>query len=290
MTEHARTASEAGAPARTSRYRHIDGWAYPDGVRLAVNFTIDFDAMLNRRALGEPPMELTQGEFGGRTGIWRLMDLFERQQVGLTIFVPGRICELYPASVRDAARRGFEVANHMWEHRIPGPDLDWDHVSRTTKALADLTGRRPVGTRSRHRLVNLARDGYLYTSNGAADEIPYYVSDGDTTLLNLPFHYALDDAMYFHFGWFHCDNAGNRLADCDDVYDIWLAAFDRLYEAGTYANICTHDFVSGRGLRIAMLERLITEMKRRPGVWFPTCEELARYCYEKFPPSAAKGI
>ena len=272
-----------------ARYRHIEGWGYPDGVRLAVNFTIDFDAQLNRRVLGEPPMELAQGEFGGRTGIWRLLDLFDRQGIGLTLFTPGRIAELYPASLREAARCGFEIANHMWEHRVPAePELEWAHLRKTTDALEALGGRRPVGSRSRHRLASLARDGYLYTSNGAADEIPYYVSDGETTLLNLPFHYALDDAMYFHFGWLASENAGQRLVDCDTVHDIWLAHFDRLYAEGRYMNICLHDFVSGRGLRIMMLERLIAEMRRRPGVWFPTCKTLARYCLERFPPARAE--
>jgi hypothetical protein len=45
-----------------------------------------------------------------------------------------------------------------------------------------------------------------------------------------------------------------------------------------------HPFVSGRALRVAMLDRLITRMKSLPGVWFPSCEEVARHCLEKFPP------
>lgn len=269
-----------------TRYRHIQGWRYPDGVRLAINFTIDFDAQLFRRVLNEPPLELAQGEFGGRTGIWRLLELFERHRIGLTIFTPGRIAELYPASLREAARCGFEIANHMWEHRVPAePELEWDHLQRTTAALEAISGLRPVGSRSRHHLALLARGGYRYTSSGAADEIPYYVTDGDATVLNLPFHYALDDAMYYHFGWLASDNAGQRLADCDTVHDIWLTHFERLYAEGKYMNICLHDFVSGRGLRILMLDRLITEMKRRPGVWFPTCATLAGYCLEGFPPA-----
>jgi hypothetical protein len=36
-----------------------------------------------------------------------------------------------------------------------------------------------------------------------------------------------------------------------------------------------------------MLERLIARMKTLPGVWFPTCEEVARYCIERHPPRAA---
>lgn len=272
-----------------STIERIENWAYPDGIRLAVNVTLDFDAQLNRRAQDEPPMELTQGEFGGRVGIWRLMDLCARHGVGLTIFTPGRICELYPGSLRAAVKHGFELANHMWEHRVPRePELEWDHLRRTTEALQAITGTRPVGTRSRHAFSSLARDGYIYTSNDAADDIPYYRTDGAATLLNLPFHYALDDAMYFHFSWFQSDNAGQRLADPDAVYDIFLGNFRQLYAMSRYMNICVHDFVSGRAMRVAMLERLIVEMKRHPGVWFPTCAELARYCFETFPPAASR--
>ena len=37
---------------------------------------------------------------------------------------------------------------------------------------------------------------------------------------------------------------------------------------------------------VAMVDRLITRMKTLPGVWFPSCEEVARWCLEKFPPRA----
>jgi hypothetical protein len=44
-----------------------------------------------------------------------------------------------------------------------------------------------------------------------------------------------------------------------------------------------HPFVSGRALRIAMLDRLIERMKRLPGVWFPTCEQVARHVLAAHP-------
>ena len=39
-------------------------------------------------------------------------------------------------------------------------------------------------------------------------------------------------------------------------------------------------------MRVAMLDRLITRMKELPGVWFPSCEQVARWCLEQFPPRA----
>jgi len=68
-----------------------------------------------------------------------------------------------------------------------------------------------------------------------------------------------------------------------------MSAFRQLYKMGRIMEITFHPFVMGRSLRIAMLERLIIEMKKWPGVWFPTYEELARYCLERFPyPAEAK--
>ena len=122
-------------------FQRIEHFSYPAGIRLAVNFTVDYDAMINRRLQNEPAMELTQGEFGGRTGVWRLLELFQRQGIKATFFTPGRICELYPRSLAEVVAQGHEVANHMWEHRIPeDPELEWDHLRKTTEALQKVSG------------------------------------------------------------------------------------------------------------------------------------------------------
>ena len=267
----------------------IKNFEYPKGIRMAVNFTVDFDGQLFRRLKNEPIMELTKGEFGGRVGIWRILDLFDKHGIKLTIFAPGRICELYPDSLEEAARRGHEVANHMWEHRIPSDEeLEKDHLEKATRAIENLCKKKPVGTRSRHKLSLLKNMGYLYLSKNAADDLPYYVYDeeGRNGLLNFPFHLVLDDAMYFSFSWLGSKNAGQRLEEPGKVFEIWLSTFRHFYRLGAYMNICLHDFVTGRSFRIAMLDRLINEMKKMPGVWFPTCEELALYCLENFPAPA----
>jgi peptidoglycan/xylan/chitin deacetylase (PgdA/CDA1 family) len=268
----------AAAKAYAAGHRRIGELLYPPGVRMAVNFTADFDAMLLRRLMNEPPMQLAKGEFGGRVGIWRLIELFDTHDVKATIFTPGRICELYPQAVRAAACSGHEIADHMWEHRVPKePELERDHLRKTSQALERLTGRRPVGTRSSHSLALLRDEGFIYVSEGSGDHLPYYVSDGLGSVLNLPFHYAIDDAMFFSFAWLGSGNDAQRITDPDRVFDLWWDAFMHQYRAGGYLNICLHPFVSGRALRIAMLDRLIGRMKTLPGVWFPSCEELARH-------------
>ena len=55
----------SAADAYAARHQFIPDLTWPEGVRIAVNFTCDFDAMLLRRLLNEPPMQLAKGEFGG---------------------------------------------------------------------------------------------------------------------------------------------------------------------------------------------------------------------------------
>jgi hypothetical protein len=74
------------------------------------------------------------------------------------------------------------------------------------------------------------------------------------------------------------DPSAQRITDPERVFDIWWAAFRQQYNVGGYLNVCMHPFQSGRALRIAMLARLIARMKTLPGVWFPTCEQVARHC------------
>ncbi len=277
------------ARAFGNRHRRIAGLTWPDGARIAVNFTADFDAMLLRRLLNEPPMQLAKGEFGGRVGIWRLLDLFNSHGIKATIFTPGRICELYPQALRAAHAAGHEIADHMWEHRVPKDmQLELDHLTKTGRALSAITGRKPVGSRSEHTLALLKQEGFLYTSHDTADHLPYYLTDavGEATLLNLPFHYAIDDAMFYSFAWLGSGNAAQRITDTDRVFDLWWEAFLHQYHAGGgYLNVCLHPFVSGRAQRIDMLDRLMTRMKALPGVWFPTCEQVARHCLSHFPPA-----
>src|SRR6202140_2989510 len=82
-----------------ARHQVIADCAWPGGGPIAVIFPADFDAMLLRRLLNEPPMQLAKGEFGGRVGIWRLIELFDSHGIKATIFTPGRIRELYPQAL-----------------------------------------------------------------------------------------------------------------------------------------------------------------------------------------------
>lgn len=284
----AEIAALAAAAARAdAHHEFIPRIAWPAGVRMAVNVTLDFDAMLLRRLLGEPPSQLAKGEFGGRVGIWRMIALFDSHGIKGTVFTPGRIAELYPAALRHAHAQGHEIADHMWEHHVPKDRaLERDHLGRAAAAIAAITGRRPVGTRSWHSQDLLQEEGFIYNSHGHAHHLPHYLRDAGNgrALLNLPFHYVIDDAMFYSFAWLGSGNAAQRISDPERVCDMWWDAFWQQYQQGGYLNVVMHPFVSGRALRVAMMDRLFARMRALPGVWFPTSEALARHVLAAHPP------
>jgi len=102
----------------------------------------------------------------------------------------------------------------MWEHRVPKEAaLEEDHLAKTAAAIEKISGRRPVGTRSGHSASLLCKHEYIYRSEGSADQLPHYVVDesGNNCLVHLPFHYVIDDAMFFSFAWLGSENAAQRI-------------------------------------------------------------------------------
>jgi hypothetical protein len=93
-------------------------------------------------------------------------------------------------------------------------------------------------------------------------------------IVQLPVEWILDDYPYF---WMDRFATIRPTMTPDEVLSIWQAEFDVAYEERGMFILTMHPHVIGHRSRMAMLERLVTHMKSRPGVWFATHEQIARY-------------
>lgn len=113
----------------------------------------------------------------------RVLDLLDEEQTTLTFFVVGAdaAAPQHRRLVRAIADRGHEIGNHSfehepWLHRYSREQLEAEIV-RTQDAIADATGRRPLGFRgpgyswSPTLLEVLADQGYAYD----ASTLPTYI-------------------------------------------------------------------------------------------------------------------
>jgi peptidoglycan/xylan/chitin deacetylase (PgdA/CDA1 family) len=178
-----------------------------------------------------------------------------------------------------------EVGLHGWIHernsQLDEP-TERDLLKKAADTLTTAAGRRPVGMRTPSwdyspSTVKIAKElGLLYDSSLMADDRPYEVLAGGqpTGIVELPVEWILDDYPYF---WMDRFSTIRPTMTPDEVLSIWKGEFDGAYEERGMFILTMHPHVIGHRARIAMLDRLVTYMKSKPGVWFATHEQIARH-------------
>jgi peptidoglycan/xylan/chitin deacetylase (PgdA/CDA1 family) len=257
------------------------------GARIAVGLSFDFDNETPslRDGLTSPAL-MAQGEYGARSGLPRILRLLDKYHVPATFFIPAISAKLHPQGVRDiVSKQRHEIGVHGWIHERNSLLAEADErelMRRSIEALTQITGKKPVGMRTPSwdfspATMKLVREfGLLYDSSLMADDRPYEVLvDGSATgVVELPVEWIMDDFPYFGMDR---TTTLRPYTTPDEVFSIWRAEFDKAYEEGTMFILTMHPHVIGHRSRVAMLERLVQYMRSRPGVWFATHEEIARF-------------
>ncbi|MFT4862240.1 MAG: peptidoglycan/xylan/chitin deacetylase (PgdA/CDA1 family) [Pseudohongiellaceae bacterium] len=264
--------------------RDLNPQSWPGGARVAVLLSYDVD---NETVMGLRNGEisvgpLSQGQYGHRVALPRIVKLMDDENIPATFFFPAWSLKIAPeqAALINASGQ-HEIAVHGWIHEL-NTVLDAETEERLLRQATDeiqaITGKRPVGYRApswNHspNTLSIVRDmDFLYESSLMHDDRPYeLMQNGEATgLVELPVEWILDDAPLFN-------PRGNSYMNPRDVMQVWIDEFDKAWEEGTMFSLTMHPHVSGHRSRIVALEGLIEHIKNKPGVWFATHEEAARY-------------
>jgi peptidoglycan-N-acetylglucosamine deacetylase len=256
---------------------------WPNGARVAVCLSFDVDNELLQRE-NPLPVALSVGEYGATTSLPRILNLLDRHNVPATFFMPAMSSMLHPDMVPSIlARRRHEIGVHGWIHEF------WPGIGDATKEeklltqsidyLTKVTGKRPVGVRapgsgfSPHTFGLIRKAGFLYDSSLLAADEPYEIAfEGKPSgVIELPISEVDNDYPYYG------ETANGALPSPEAVFQVYKAEFDLAFEERTMFILTQHPHVGGRRSRIVQLDRLITYIKTKPGVWFATMEQVANY-------------
>jgi peptidoglycan/xylan/chitin deacetylase (PgdA/CDA1 family) len=268
--------------------RDLNPSEWPGAARVAVllSFDVDNETVQGLRDGTVSVGPLSQGEYGHRVALPRVLRLLQEENVPATFFFPAWSLKLAPeqAEMIQAAQM-HEIAVHGWIHeRNSALDEATERrlLEDAVETVTEITGRRPVGYRAPSwnfspNTLSIVRDlDFLYESSLMADDRPYeLLQNGEATgLVELPVEWILDDAPLFN-------PQGNSYSPPRDVAQVWMDEFDKAWEEGTMFLLTMHPHVSGHRSRIVALEMLLDHMKAKGGVWFATHEEAARYVKEQ---------
>lgn len=258
--------------------------AWPNGARIAVGLSFDVDNATATLSTGNLDYEiLSRGEYGAVDGLPRILRILDRQQVPASFFIPAVSAVLHPQVIKDiqAAKSAHEIGVHGWIHeRLPLLNNEQEEqrlLTQSIDTLTKMTGKRPIGYRApswKHSgwtMGQVKAAGFLYDSSLMASDDAYeLLLDGKPTgVVELPIERILDDSPYFG------SNADGSNPSVGDVYEVFQSEFDVAYEEGGLYLLTMHPHMTGHRSRAAMLERLIQYMKKKPGVWFATHEQIA---------------
>ena len=176
-----------------------------------------------------------------------------------------------------------EIGVHGWIHEhLPSVNdaaAEQDMLTRAVETLTRAIGKRPVGYRapswqfSAWTMKQVKDAGFLYDSSLMASDDAYEIllDKQPTGVVELPIERILDDFPYFG----GATNGG--LPNPDLIEQVFRSEFDVAYEEGGLFVLTMHPHITGHRSRAAGLEKLIVHMKSKPGVWFATHEQIARY-------------
>ena len=276
---------KAVAPVRAGRRLTPKSW--PNGARVAVSITFDDDNESYMLAAGETsPTTLSSGEFGAKSGLPRILRLLDKYQLPSTFFIPAVSAMLHPEMIPAIMKSGrHEIGVHGWIHEYPPATGSAEEEERLLNKAIDYlttaTGKRPGGYRApagafRANTLDLVRKaGFLYESSLQAMDEPYeIVANGEPTgLVELGIDWSLTESVYL--------GRSGAMPSPEALFQLFREEFDGAYAERTMFVLTLHPHIVGHRAPMQHLEKLIAYMRSKPGVWFATTEQIARYVKEQ---------
>lgn len=238
----------------------------------------------------------TWREYGQRVGVWRMIDLFDKEGVQASCTINAKMALKRRAVVDAALERGWEIVPHNFVQDELLTDYMFDEKAERDVILRTLdTYEKTVGKKAKGWLSSslrstlntidiLSEEGLIFITDLLNDDQPYLVKTrSGNPMVSVPYTSEVNDFSFLRQG-----------LTVDTGFQMFKEQFDWLYEesaeSGRFMNLGLHPHVIGQPFRIRALRDFIQYAKQFDDVWFATREEIAQWYLENhqthIPPKA----
>jgi peptidoglycan/xylan/chitin deacetylase (PgdA/CDA1 family) len=282
-------------------------WEWPDGAFVVVNLVLVYEEGSEYSVMwgddrndgwgeyadpGVQPPQRDPGteshyEYGSRAGVWRLARIFDHAELPVTVSGTAVALELNPAVAEWMKERDHDLLGHGWrwtEAWTLSCDEERASIAQAIETYERILGSQPLGWNSRGwpsestRELLLELGGFLYHSEGSADDVPYYEPVGDGSMLVVPYSKTYNDSRFLM-------NPG--FASPRDFVDTTVMGLDELLREGkerpTMMTVAVHARWSGQAARAAAVREFIDHARRQSGVRFMRRCDIARWWLDRYP-------
>ena len=282
---------------------------WPGGARIALNINLNFEGggehslmdgdSASEGALNDigfpaydglrSPMVESVFEYGSRVGGWRLLALFRRFGMKISLLAVARAAERNPQLTRAYAAEGHEIVSHHYRwldyHAMPEAE-ERDHIRLAFDTFERVCGAAPVGWMTGRPSANtrrlLAETGrLLYDRDSLNDELPYWRKVAGKPYLVIPYSFETNDNRF---------DQNHGFSTSGDFARYMIDCFDTLYAEGAerpkLMSLAIHDRIIGRPGRIAGLVAFLEHVRRHTDVWIATGRQIAEHWRAVHPAAA----
>lgn len=257
---------------------------WPNRARVAVTWTVIFEIIAGS-SQAYTGSDAKYSLFGGRRGVWRLLDLLDSHQIKGSFLVGGYAAEKFPAAVQEIRRRGHEIAGYGYssDRWLDGlsPNEERQDILKTLDILERVSGSRPVGWVSPdlrpgdRTLEVLAGAGIQWNGDFPNDDLPYVVQAAGKPLVIIPYTKESDDREIYQVNRQQPRVWTNNFIDSLDALHEEGATHPKMLNASIRAHLL------GRSLGKVAIDRAIRHARSLPQVWFTTRTEIAQWWLQR---------
>lgn len=218
-------------------------------------------------------------EYGNRIGVFRLLEIFDRLNLKVTVAANSEACVQYPYLIAALRERGYEFAAHgthstrMITSKMTEAE-ERDYIARSLDGVEKAAGARPKGwigqdySESTRTPQLLAEAGLDWLMDWANDDQPYAMTV-NPSILSVPNQIEWDDVQQM---W-HRRILSPRWAA------IAEEAFTALHEEGAvtgrFYGLHLHPWLAAMPHRIRYTTQLLEKLATYRSVWQATVGEVA---------------
>jgi putative urate catabolism protein len=285
--------------------KHPPDPRWPSKARVAVQFVVNFEEGGERSILhgdetseaflsevlgavpwpGQRHMNVeSMFEYGSRSGFWRLWRMFTERKLPATVFGVAGALARNPNIVAAMREAQWDIASHglKW---IDYKDFSYAdesaHMREAVRIHTETTGERPRGWytgRSSEQTLKLVLEdnGFLYSSDSYADDLPYWVRGPKGPHLIIPYSLDANDMRFINPQGF---------PDGESFFIYLRDTFDYLYAEGADApkmmSVGLHCRLAGRPGRALALARFMDHIAKYDRVWIASRLDIARHWHRE---------
>lgn len=216
-------------------------------------------------------------DYGNRVGVWRLMDLFDRLHLPVTVSLSLSVLDLYPELAEAMIEREWEFMSHgLYNTRYHwnlSDDEEREAIEECQAIHVRHTGRRlkgwfsPAASNTVRTPDLVAESGIEYLCDLYHDDQPTPVNVRKGQLISLPYSMEINDSIAWRRGQ-EAEAFARKICDEFDVLHAEGAVHGRVM------NVAVHPFIMGQPHRIAALEKALRYILGHEGVWCATGSQI----------------